>query len=245
VAVRADEWLFGPPTGSETVMVPFDNEFHNGDGLGGVTWAWMNAKVSESSQVTVVIGMEAGMGVRPGEPVLITSSERDAGVIRSLTEEAVLLKRSPDLVYDAVASLSRRPNAGLSGYLLSYLALSNGLTQRGQSWELLFQMFGNPGVPAECWDDFPFWLVLYSGSVAPERSLAMTRRFVDLGQEEDVHAALAGLDGLALLARRGDAIVGLVPGESGRLRSRYRALVGTKLMPREESLETALGIKHE
>jgi hypothetical protein len=246
VTIRADEWLFGPQVESETVTVPFDAEFRKGDSLGGVARAWMNTRVSEYAQVTVVLGMESGLGVKPGEPVLVTSNERDAGIIRSVTQEALLLKRSPDLVYDAVASLSHTPNPGLSGYLLSYLALSNGLTQRGQPWELLFQMFGNPGVPAERWGDFPFWLVLYSGSVGPERSLAMIQRFVELGQQEDVHAAFAGLKGLALVASRGGFIEGQLPAAaSGKLRSRYRALVEKKLMSRQEPLEAALGLKLE
>src|SRR5580658_2067656 len=75
VAVQVEEWLHGAAADGEPMMVPYEEfpEHSSGDGGFAVATAWQRVKISPNEPVTVVLAMEAGLGVQVGEPILVTS----------------------------------------------------------------------------------------------------------------------------------------------------------------------------
>jgi hypothetical protein len=246
VQIRVREWLFGDPVPSETLAVPYDDK-PNRRGLGGTSAAWRNAKPSWGATATVLMALETSAEVVAGEPVLVTFDEREGTLIRSLTDEASQLKRTPDLISAEVASLSASSSPVLAGYLLHYVLFSKDITQRGLAAELLIQALGSPGIPAERWGDIPFFLLAHSGSLPPEGRVRMIRRFIDLAQLEDDNAAsagFAGLGGVAIQPENGlRALIG--PAALSRLGIRYRALVGKNKISRNTLLESLLAARQK
>jgi hypothetical protein len=248
VAVRVQEWLFGTPTPGDTVLVPYDNRPAK-SGFGTAT-AWANAELGANVPVTVVIALETGGGVFEGEPVLVTFNDREAALVRRLTEEALLLKRKPDLISAEVASLSSATSPAIAGYLLEYVMFSKEITQRGLSARLLMQMLGNPGVPPEEWDTIPFFLIAASGGLPPEERSGVTMRFVDLAQQADEHAARAGFIGLRMLASPlaaspsdGLLLSSVPPAVLSKLGAAYRALLQKNAIEPSVPLEVLLGMR--
>jgi hypothetical protein len=143
---------------------------------------------------------QSGFGVYAGQPALITFNEREADLIRSITDEALRLKRNPELITADVASLSSGTSPALAGYLLRYIAYSWDLPRRGLAAELLLQMLGSPGIPAERRTSIAQFLVPDSAVLPPEKRTVVVQRFVELGGHENDNAARAGLAGLGMIA---------------------------------------------
>lgn len=248
VTVRVTRVLFGPPITLENVRVPYEDfdHAHGGDGGGALAAAWMKVKMLGNTPVTVVLGLERGFAVLPGEPVVVTSDERDSETIRSVAEEASRLEDSPDLISTDVASLSRSPNPALAGYLFVSLVFSNPSMQRDLRSSLLSQVLVSPSVPDERLQEIVGWLQSGYPSLSPTGRSALVRRLVDLGQQSNAEAAKAAYYGLVQIAKWDDTVATLVsPAALGGLRSAYRTMVSKGRIPRNPELETALGIKLE
>jgi hypothetical protein len=235
VAVSVQEWLFGDPGPTQTVLVPYDDR----------EFAWQHAGTPTNQTATVLLALESGLGTTAGEPVLVTFDEREADLIRAVTDEALRLKGHPEFIAADVASLSSSSNPAVAGYMLHFVMLSRDITQRGLAAELLMKMLGNRGVPAERWDTIPFFLNLYSGSLSPEGRTSMVQRYADLARQEDENAARAGFMGLRFPAADPDGTLrSLIPPEAlDGLAPRYRALVQKKTIDRSAPLEALLGIE--
>ena len=247
VAVRVEEWLLGAPIRPpETIAVPYEDHVRNGDGGGVPALAWEGVKLSKNLPVTVVFGVKRGWGVQAGNPVVVASGDGETALIRSLTREALRLEESPGAVSDHVASLSRAANPGLAGYVFAFLTRSEKVTRRGLAADLLTEMFGSPSVPPELWKEMPFWMVMASGSLPREGQARMARRFVEMAQQRDPDAALAGFAGLALIASPGAPMREMIqPAAFGGLSRAYTGLLRAGKMRSDQSLEVLLGIRQE
>lgn len=199
VAIRVTEWLFGDRSTNDTVLVPYDTNLAE-FGRGGTVRAWWRAHMSPREPITVLMAQESGFDVHAGEPALITFGEREADLIRSVTDEALRLKRTPELLSADVTSVSSRSSPALAGYLLRYVIFSKDTRPLGLSAQLLLQMLGSPAIPAERWSLIPLHLIAYSGSLPPEQRPAVVLRFVELAGQEDDNAARAGFLGLGIIA---------------------------------------------
>lgn len=243
VSIRVVDWLFGPRSASGTVAVLFEDQSRNG-ALNDPARAWANVAISTHRPVTVVFGLDHGLGGNPNEPVLVTSGDREAEIVGFLAAEATRLLNTPDLIPDAVASLSRSPNPALAGFLVPYLRSLKSIKQPGLPSQMLLQMAGNPGVPAEGWEDICFWARMTSGGLGPEGPEILVRRFIELAQQQDSRAALTGLNELAAFAQNGHFLDHpMPPAAMGKLADTYRRLVAARKMNRNEPLEAVLGIK--
>jgi hypothetical protein len=129
VMIQVEEWLSeATPLPVETVAVPHFDEgeaahIAQKDGI-GLSQVWGKIEVSRNVPITVLMATERGLGVQPGEPFFLTSDAGEAGIIRSLMQQTRQWDTSPDLVFQAVESLSRNPNPSLASYLVDYLELS-------------------------------------------------------------------------------------------------------------------------
>jgi hypothetical protein len=54
-------------------------------------------------------------------PVLVSSTQGDSEIIRSLVSEALMLQHSPEAISGEVASLSQVKNTALAAFLVSHL----------------------------------------------------------------------------------------------------------------------------
>jgi hypothetical protein len=248
VTIRVDRVFFGPPMKLGNMTIPYEDLDHaRGQDSGALlAQAWMKVRMLRNTPVTVALGLARGFGVRPGEPVVVTSDEREAEIIRSLAEEASRLEGSADLISADVASLSSGPNPALAGYLFVNLVFSNPSMQRDLRSSLLSQMLGDPSVPGERLQEIVGWLQSGYPSLSPTGRSALVRRLVELGQQSNVDAAAAGYYGLEQIAKWDDSVTTLVsPAALDGLRDAYRAMVSKGRIPRNPQLETVLGIKPE
>jgi len=144
VTVRVEEPLFGMPAPPRTVDLPSPYEMRDSN----LVAAWSTVKVAKGLPITVVVTLQNGLSGVAGNPVIVTSDEHRAGVVRSVTEEELLLNRSPQLVSEAVASLSQDPNPALAGYLFSRLVYRTAASQPEIVCRLLLQMLSNRPIRA-------------------------------------------------------------------------------------------------
>jgi hypothetical protein len=244
VKIAIHEWLLGGPVPSETILVPYDDKPHR-RGLGGTAVAWQNARISTNVPVTVLMALETNAEVVAGEPVLVTFDERDAGIIRSVIDEAKLLKRNPSLISAEVASLSAKSSPAIAGYLLHYVLFTKDINEIGRPAQLLIDLLGNPGVPAERWVDIPYFLLSYSGSLPLEGRLRMVRRFVDLAERDDDNASRAGFLGLGGIANDPqNELRGMIPSAAlAALSARYHSLLQQRKIGKMDSLDVMLAPK--
>lgn len=250
VPVRVEESLFGPPVESDTVVVPWERDFIPPDQPGRNHFSvWLGIKRSKGTPVTVVLALGDGYFVRKGDPVVITSSDREAGIIRSLTEQTALLEKSPLRIYDAVASLSQTVNPALGGYLVGILNLSNTLLKhytRDQLADLSLQMLANPGLPPHTAQEFALSLVIHYKGLTSDRRMEIVQRLTELAQQQEQYTAIAGFDGLTRIMSFDDSVKAGMPETTlDALATAYRALVRKGSMRRNQDWETRLGIPYE
>jgi hypothetical protein len=228
VSVRVDQWWSGPHSATETISVPYEESPARCSGDGGcpVASAWMNVKASPNGPLVVVLGLEKGFGTLPGIPVFVTSDEREAEIIRLVTKEAARLDGSPELISEAVASLSRVPNPALAGYMYARLKFSK-MSVEGDRWaDLFWQLIENPSVPPDRWGEIAVWLVSCYDTLSSAGRTLLVSRLRDLGQQEDALPATIGVAGLAEIASHDASVeIGIPPATLVRLRSSYAALV--------------------
>jgi hypothetical protein len=152
VIVQVQEWLYGSPAAA-TVAVPYheddDKNLAQKDGLSS-DQIWAKIQVSRNTPITVMLAMERGLGVQPGRPFFLTSDAGETVIIRSLTQQTRQWDITPDLVSQAVASLSSSPNPSLAAYLVRYLEWStkfNTPAKPDLRTTLALQILASPSVP--------------------------------------------------------------------------------------------------
>jgi hypothetical protein len=244
VAVKVTEHLFGEPRANETELVPYDDREVK-SGIGGTARAWGRVHVSPRDPVTVLMAQESGPGVYAGQPALVTFDERETNLIRLVSDEALRLRRAPEIISGEVGALSPNSNPALAGYLMCYVMFSSNMPRRGLAAELLLQMIGSPGIPSERWVGIPQLLIAYSAGSPPEQRAAVIQRFAELAAQENENAARAGFAGLRMIAGQADNPLRslIAPSMLGVLGARYRSLVGKRIVDRSEPLDALLGFK--
>jgi hypothetical protein len=242
ITVKVTDWLLGAPLETDTIRVPHDVP-SAGDGSGAAFVAWVNAKLSRNAPVTVVLATGQGWGVRAGHPVLVTSNDGEAATIRAVAEEAFRLQDHSELIPDSLASLSRAHNPALAGYLLGVIQSNPQLLASGTATNLLSQMMGNPGVPAEAWRGIPFWFHIACSGIVSCGPATEARRFAELVQDDDARAAKVGIEGLTSMANSNESPqTVLTPGVLDRVRTVYLRLLQGNEVSKSTALESALGL---
>jgi hypothetical protein len=248
ITIHVEEVLFGMPNKPDQLDLPYEDLAHarNGDGGNYLASAWANVTPSRNTPVTVVFALESGFLFHRAEPVLVTSDERETGIIRSLTEKAAQLDSSPDLISEAIASLSSNPNPPLAGYLFTYLTLGRHLPPTDITVGFLSQLLGNPSVPAGQADSIAAFLVFRYYYLSPGSKMALISRFAELGQQADLELTKAAYYGLGRIAEFDHSVRAMVPSASlSGLESTYRSLVKKGSIPRNQLFEAGLAIKYE
>jgi hypothetical protein len=248
ITVHVDEWLFGKPsTAPETIDIPYQDQQHVGEHDDGhVAKAWSRVSVSRNLPVTIVLALENGLFVFSGDPVDVTSNDRESAAIRSVVEQAVRLKTQPERLPDLVSSLSNDPNPALAGYLTVRLATYVEPAGSLPPALLLLKMLPNPSVPGDALD----FIATIVGSdcvglPAADRATVL-QRFLELAKQQDVDNARAAYTGLAKIASIDHSITDSIPPETIRaIGNNYRALVETGRLKRNQLLESGLAIKVE
>jgi hypothetical protein len=242
IIIRVEEALFGISGPTNTVRVPHDAT-HYGDAGSLFDMAWARATIKKDAQVTVVLGAGRGFGVLPGEPAVVTSNERDAGIIRFLVQETSRLRSSPDLISQEVASLSGNPNPALAAYLFAYLSLGKTEYPRELTATLYTRLLGHlRGATDEEFAASAFLPSLYK-DLPPSGQAAIVVRLAELAQGTDSDLGGAAIHGLGrIVSRDPSAHIMLPPGSTSGLESAYRALVEKGSIKRDAMLETELGI---
>jgi hypothetical protein len=245
ITVRVEEVLYGMSAKAVTVAVPYDDPDHGDlrDGLGSPAATWRGIKVSANLPVMVVLGLERGFGVYPGEAVVITSDEREMGIIRSLVGSALRFRESQEAVATAVTSLSLFRDAPMAGYLSMYLTMGKAQSPIDVTAALLGELLANPSVPAARADWIADFLVLDYRALSEGGKAGLVRRFADLGQGSDMALARAAFTGLARIAGFDRSVAAMIPEPVlNGLKSAYRESVAKGRVPRDEALERGLGI---
>ena len=92
----------------------------------------------------------------------------------------------------------------------------------------------------------PYWMVMASGSLSQEGQAKMVARFVDMAQQQDGNAALAGFAGLSLIASPGSPLQGMIqPTALDGLSRAYTGLLRNGKLRSDRSLESLLRIRRE
>jgi hypothetical protein len=228
VTVKIDKWLLGTPSASEIVEVPYEDFPDHNLGDGRLASVWENVNTAPGTSVTVVYGLKKGLGVLPKMPVIVTSNEREMDIIRTLTEEGPRLEGSPELISEAVTSLSTTPNPALAGYIYMYLKFPKTSIPTDQWADLFWQLIQNPSVPADRWDEIAVWLVSCYDNLSSAGRSTLISRLRGLGQQGDALAATIGVAGLAEIASHDASVeVRISPATLAKLRSSYAALVSS------------------
>jgi hypothetical protein len=245
LTVRIEKWLLGPPPVSDTVQVPYEEFPDHNLGDGRLAWVWKNVNTATGTPVTVVYGAKKGLGVLPQMPVVVTSDEREMEIIRSLAEEGPALEGSPELISEAIASLSRVPNPALAGYIYMYLKFPKASIETDRWADLFWKLIQNPSVPPARWDEIAVWLVSCYDNLSPAGRLVLVSRLRELGQQQDVLGATIGVAGLAEIASRDPSVEVRIPAATLlKLRTTYAALVSDgSIYSNLAPLKALLGVK--
>lgn len=246
VLVQAQEVLQGGPLASETVSLSWELRHTNGEPFGAPLDAWRNVRMSRGTPVMVLIALERGFGVTPGEPVLVTDTQREMEVIRGLVEKARAFESSPSAITAAVASLNHTPDPALAAYLYTFVLTSKAFTDQELHTQVLSQLVGCSSVPSDRWAELARWSILGYYALSPSAREAVVRRFTHLAQQTNVQAAAASFAGLAKIATIDDTMrTFLSPAALTGLANAYGDLQKTKKLSRLPALEIALGLEHQ
>jgi len=246
VEVSVGEGMHGMPQGGRPVSVPYSSEINPKEPVESPGYAWRGAALEKNAPLTVVLALSRVGPVPAGSPLLVTGDERTSGVIRDLTREADRLEASPQSISDSVASLSRRVNPALAGFLYHYLLYRVSSQQLDLASSLLGRMIGNPGVPRSKWQWLAGVIVSCDVSLSDQGRASEIGRFVELSQDADSTTAAAGLYALSRLAGFHPELMSyLTPAVISAVANSYRSLVSRGAIPHSSPLESALGIKGE
>jgi hypothetical protein len=241
IMISVEEGLIGVPGDTKTISIPFEIAHGAGDNGSLINAVWARAKISKSSAVTVVLALEKVSGF-PGLQALVTSGERDTGIIRTLVAEEQRLQDSPDQVYSLLASLSGTPNPAMAGFLRPHVTGSRKLSIEQKS-SLFLELF--PSLKGDDLGFFSSLVVSYNyPHLPPSSQVAMIQRLAELAQQPDPELSMAALRGLIQIGKYDHSALMTIPAASlAGLESLYRASVQKKSIPREPSFEAELGTK--
>jgi hypothetical protein len=245
VAVQVEEKLFAAGASiPDTLRLAYADPLQPARGAAhDIAKAWDGVALRRNSLVTVVVAHNGGESASAVMPVLVTSTQQDAEVIRSITSEALLLQRSPEAIGGAVASLSQGGNPALAAFLVSHLENIDIIDNPDTSAMLLSQLTGNENVPAEAWEGIVDHIVLDYDRLTRGSRAAVIRRFVELGQNTDARFASPGLHGLGKIVNFDSSAWELAPPDARSMLGQvYRNFVRSGAISRNPSLEAALGI---
>jgi hypothetical protein len=247
VALRIEEHLFGPTNSPTTVSLRFaeSDDIRRRAFSPHRAWGW-GVVFSAGAPVTVVRALENIADVAADDPVLVTSSDRTAAMIRSLAAEAGRLEASPSSVSDLVDSLSQEANPALAGYLFWYLTQRVVVAEPELETRLLGRMIESKSVPPEIWDELAAHIVLQYHRLSDTGRATVVTRLAQLGLSSDVRSAQAGFVGLARIAEFDDLSGKLADArKTDGLANAYKLLVRSGRISRNTSLESKLAIKYE
>jgi hypothetical protein len=245
VAVRIDRVLFGKASELGMALLPYEDPDITRTLTQSPQRAWRGVTFSQGAPVTVAIALEPHGDVKASAPFLVVSNERSSAVLRYLAATAVRLELHPNDVSDLVASLSRKPDFGLGGYLYVHLTNSVALRDPELAAPLLAQMIGSSSAPPQVWEEIAANARAEYSRLSTSGRSAMVKRFAELGQHTDVRAAVAAFRSLDRIGSYDNSVWAMVPRDALKgLGNRYRAAVETGKMPRNQSLEKELGVKY-
>ena len=241
------EEVFGPE-GKETVQLPYyDPSVITSYDQSRQAWK-IKSGVSFSEKTSMLVGlaMEDNYGVREGEAMFITSDEGISETIRYLAKEAKRINAFPEGVSDAVATLNRKPNGPLAGYLFTYITRRLTATDLELVSSLLSQLIESPSVPPAARQAIGLEMMINYSHLSPRGRSAMIARFVDLALNSDIHSTTTGLLGLAHINDHfhNEVNAMISPLARSKLLMAYRA-PALSTMPRNQSLEKLLGTRTE
>jgi hypothetical protein len=199
--------------------------------------AWEGVDTRANTLLTVVLD-------EGGAPALVTSTPRDAGMIRSIAAEALLLKQSAGSIRDRVASLPQVDNPAVAGFLVVHLERIETIDDPDTSVTLLSQLLGSGNVPPEAWEDVVDHIVLDYDRLTGGSQAMLVSRLAMLGKNADLRFASPGIRGLSKIGASDSSMWTLVPNDARTgIAQNYRTLVGKGAMTRKPALESALGIQ--
>ena len=244
IAFHVEETLFGSDDGSKVMRFPLQDNPRLPNKGAYPTSAWTKADIRIKASVIVVLGLEHGFGVVPGEPVLVTSNDHDSMIIRSLADDARLLREAPERISDMVASLSSNANPPLAGCLFSYLTFAKTNYSRDLTATLLSDLLASLLNPMDLYLASSGFLVAAYTSLEPATQVGVIMRLVELAQRPDSDGTRAAFEGLAKIAGLDNRVVVLLPPALlPALGNTYRQLVKTGSIAAEPLLEQMLGKK--
>jgi hypothetical protein len=235
VPIDIDEALSDIPAGAQTIAIPYTDAS-----------AWARVSLTRNSPVTVVLGRGRNFGVIPGEPVIVTSSERDTVIIRSLIALTDQLRRStPTQISALVATLLDDSNPAITGYLYGYLVFGKTNYPKELAAALMSQLLGSLLNPVDEELVAAGFLVSLYPSLPPSAQAKIVSRLSELAQRSDLSLAKAAFRGLARIASLDSSVPSMIPAASlAKLEEAYSALVTKEAAIRDRSLEEMLGIKY-
>jgi hypothetical protein len=215
------------PGALETAKVP-DRE---------IAKAWEGVDTPANTLLTVVLD-------EGGAPTLVTSTPRDAGMIRSIAAEALLLKQSAGSIRDRVASLSQAGNPAMVGFLVVHLERIETIDDPDTSVTLLSQLLESGTVPPEGCEDVVDHIALDYDRLTGGSQAMLVSRLAALGKNVDPGFASLGIRGLSKIGASDSSMWTLVPNDArAGIAQNYRTLVEKGAITRNPALESALGIQ--
>ena len=233
IFVSVEDALVGIWDNTKIVAVPFETP-RNGDG-NEIGSAWRGAETSKNSPVTVVIARESVWPFRPGLPVIVTSSQHDVEIIRSLTAKAQELRSSPERIWSIVASLHGNSNPSLTGFALGFIrgAVANrGPYSRAQVASLHLDLLRSvrtldPRIISSVFGAlFPIRLTTFYPDSTAATQIEMVQTLVEYAQSKDPYVARDALSELSVIADTDKSFQTVIPPSSiSGLQKAYRESV--------------------
>jgi hypothetical protein len=245
VRIRVKQWLLGNENDFESAVIdlPFVGPGGQADKDGIPLDIWLGVNVSPNVPVTVILLLER-IGPRfAGEPILVTTDEREAALVSLLSAEARLLQLSPTYVVTIASQASQRSSPGLGGLILGALSTNSFLHDYDLRATVLYDLIQTESVPHIYWQAIALEMTMYYQQNSPDGRLAVIQRLSQLGNNVDPVAGAAGIQALVQLPHMEPALGSLLPIESrDGLVARYRELVAKKKLARAPDWEAALGL---
>ncbi len=190
---------------------------------------------------------ERTLGVEAGVPILVSTNESVTDIVRYLAAESKRQEEFPEGIAGAVASLSRKADAPMAGYLFVYL--TRHLISRNMELEtsLLGKMISNPSVPPSARKSIGESMMVNYYYLSPQSRAVLIGHFVDLSLQSEDQASTMGFRGLAHITDffhdEVDAMI--APSTRIKLANAYRTNVLSRKLLKNEFLGKLLGVQSD
>jgi hypothetical protein len=244
VSVRVEDRLFGAAVPG-TVQLPYAALHESPRGPARVlAHIWSGVTLRTNAPVIVVLGQSTSDSPRADTPRVVTSSQQNIEIIRSLVSEALRLETSPESIHDAIASLAHVQNPALAGFLVVHLRRIDTIHNPDTAATLLVQIVDNENVPASEREDIVDSIVLDYDRLTDGNRALIVSRFAKLGASEDAGLAALGLRGLVKISDFDQSVGTMVPASAvGAIGRNYRTLMARGALAHSDALEKVLGIR--